>query len=179
MSSLPYYTWQVELVRIFVNLVHHFKLQIRCWYKFYLYHYSWYLFTDCAIGHAWFEFGRPEGCKFNSTKKSSSLTFYKRISTPNEIVILSNNILDCEGSLILSGLQKSLKITATKYRANVKRKRLPIGNTNFSIAKVEGSCLWRVWSARRGGSFQLLDSDNLKNGYYEPKFIIRAIELLD
>ena len=100
-------------------------------------------------------------------------------SLPNEIVILSNDILDCEGNLVLSGLQESLKITATKYRANVKRKRLPIGNTNFSIAKVEGSCLWRVWSARRGGSFQLLDSDNLKNGYYEPKFIIRAIELLD
>ena len=143
MSSLPYCTWQVELVRIFVNLVHHFKLQIRCWYKFYLYHYSWYLFTGCDIDKNWFEFGRPKPSKFISTKKSSNLTFYI-YSLPNEIVILSNDILDCEGNLVLSGLQESLKITATKYRANVKRKRLPIGNTNFSIAKVEGSCLWRV-----------------------------------
>jgi len=81
--------------------------------------------------------------------------------------------LDCEGNVVLTDLQESLKITATKFQ-NVKRKRLPIRNTNFKIAKVEGSCLWRVWSAKRGGKFAILT-----NGFNDPGFIIRAIELLD
>ena len=97
----------------------------------------------------------------------------------DEIVILSNNILDCEGNVVLLGDQESRKITATEYREKVKRKRLSIRNSHFYLAKVEGNCQWRAWSARREGSFQLLESFNLNGGVYEPGFIIRAIELLD
>ena len=68
---------------------------------------------------------------------------------------------------------------ASKYRANVKRKRRAIRETHFNIAKVEGSCNWRAWSAKRMGSFHLLESANLKNGFSDPGFIIRAIELLE
>jgi len=86
----------------------------------------------------------------------------------------------CEGNVILTGQQESLKITASKYRANVKRKRRAIQQTHFGIAKVEGSCSWKAWSAKRGGSFHLLDlSANLENGFSDPGFIIRAIELLE
>ena len=97
-------------------------------------------------------------------------------------MIQSNIFLDCDGNVVLSGLTapKPFKITASRLRANVKseRKKRSIQETHFEIAKVEGSCRWKAWSAKRGGSFHLLGSD-LKNGLSDPGFVIRAVELLE
>ena len=82
----------------------------------------------------------------------------------------------------MSGLtaSKSFTIIASKLRANIKKtiKKRSIRETHFEIAKVEGNCRWKAWSAKRGGSFHLLGS-NLKNGISDPGFVIRAIELLE
>jgi len=88
----------------------------------------------------------------------------------------------CDGNVVLSGLTASttVKIIASKLRTNIKteRKKRSIQKTHFEIAKVEGNCRWKAWSAKRGGSFHLLESD-LKNGFSDPGFVIRAVELLE
>ena len=75
-------------------------------------------------------------------------------------------------------LHLNLNISAYRLRdklADRSRKKRSIQETHFKLAIVEGSCCWKAYSAKRGGSFTQMSGANR----YEPGFPIRSIELLE
>ena len=50
---------------------------------------------------------------------------------------------------------------------------MTIGRSSYELVTVEGSCCWKAWSSRRGGSFHVM------NGVNDPGLMIRRIELLE
>ena len=75
--------------------------------------------------------------------------------------------------------QKSIEFEAEKdFRARKRRSpRIQLKKTHFQKVTVEGSCCWKAWSSKRGGSFHRITSASF-HVPFDPN-PIRAIEFLD
>jgi len=88
-------------------------------------------------------------------------------------------ILNCEGIVRLQTINESrilndLPIFASEIRIRTGKKRT-IWKKGYELATVEGSCCWKAWSSKRGGSFHVMKFA----GVHKPGFTIRRIELLE
>ena len=86
--------------------------------------------------------------------------------------------LTCGGNVVLQTIKESrmlndLRIFASRIK-NRRGLKVTIRRRGYELATVEGSCWWKAWSSRRGGSFHVMRFA----GVHEPGFTIRRIELL-
>ena len=84
----------------------------------------------------------------------------------------------CEGNVVLETINGSRMFNDLRIFSSRSRKRtsskVTFRRTGYELATVEGSCCWKAWSSRRGGSFHVMRFA----GVHEPGFTIRRIELL-
>merc|ERR1719334_3041664 len=83
-------------------------------------------------------------------------------------------ILNCEGNVRLQTINESRILDDRRIFSPWVRKRgmeVIIRRMGYELATVEGSCCWKAWSSKRGGSFHVMRFA----GVHEPGFTIRRM----
>ena len=104
---------------------------------------------------------------------------FKKYSFITQNINLNKYFIDCDGRVILSSIgesQKTIEFKAEKVRKR-RSPRIKFKKTHFKTVTVEGTCCWKAWSSRNGGSFHRITSASF-HVPFDPN-PIRAIEFLD